>query len=104
MGGERRRPALFIHLKPTMSIIEITYNTSVCVDAGWRSLEITAEAEQTSDRMATVLQVLRINGETPSGYQSRTGAQRQRFNGLAIARREVGARKRPGSCIVREMA
>lgn len=51
-----------------------------------------------------MVKVLTINGETPSGHQSRTGAARQRFNGQAIASREVGLRKRLSACDVLEAA
>lgn len=80
--------------------MQISYNTSVFTPAGWRNVTITAEAEQTSKAMATVSKVIAINGEEPSYGMSRTGANRQKFNGKGIAEREVGARKRLSSCTV----
>ena len=83
-----------------MQTITIDYNSSVFTPAGWRSVTITAEAEQTSKAMATVSKVLAIDGEEPAYGMSRTGANRQKYNGKGIAEREVGARKRLSSCTV----
>ena len=82
--------------------IVIEYNASVMVDAGWRSVTIKAMAEKTSEKMATVLDVLEIDGEVPSGYTSRTGAKRQRYNASSIKERELGKKKRLSSCVVIE--
>jgi hypothetical protein len=78
----------------------IDYTTSVFTPAGWRSVTITAEADQTSAGMATVTKVTAIDGEAPAYDMSRTGARRQAFNGLAIALREIGARKRLSACTI----
>lgn len=78
--------------------MQIKYTASVHTPAGWRSVSITAEADQPSAAMATVTKVLAIDGEEPSYGMSRTGANRQKFNGRAIAMREVGARKRLSAC------
>jgi hypothetical protein len=84
--------------------MKIKYTASVMVAAGWRSVEITAEAEQVSKGMAVVTKVQLIDGEAPNGYQSRTGAKRQTFNASGIAQREVGKKKRLSTCIVEEVA
>jgi hypothetical protein len=84
--------------------IQVSYSASVFVPANWRQVRIEAMARQISPGMAEVAEVLAINGEVPSGHQSRTGAARQRFNGQAIAAREVGARKRLSTCDVLEAA
>ena len=76
----------------------IQYNSSVLVDAGWRSVTITAKAARISKGMAQVVEVTEIDGESPTGYTSRTGAKRQRYNARGVALREVGARKRLSSC------
>ncbi len=81
-----------------MEKIVITYNASVMVQAGWRNVTITAEAEKTSEKMATVIKVLEIDGEEPKGYTSRTGAKRQTYNAAGIASREIGTRKRLSAC------
>jgi peptide deformylase len=85
-----------------MNEIIIDYTTSVFVPAGWRSIDITARAKRISRGMAEVVEVLEIDGETPRGSMSRTGANRQRFNGVGIAAREVGKRKRLSACVVHD--
>jgi len=81
--------------------IEITYNSSVLVNAGWRSVEISAIAELSeSKKMARVTKVTAIDGEEPKGYTSITGAKRQSFNANSIALREVGKNKRISACKV----
>lgn len=82
--------------------MKVTYQTAVFAAAGWRQVEVTAEAEQTSPKMATVTEVLALDGEKPQGTLSRTGAKRQQYNASGIAQREVGARKRLSSCRVLE--
>ena len=81
-------------------MLAIQYTASVFTPAGWRSVTITADADQTSAGMATVTRVTAIDGEAPTYDMSRTGARRQSFNGQAIAKREVGARKRLSACTI----
>jgi hypothetical protein len=83
-----------------MPTIVIDYTASVFTPAGWRSVTITATADQTSPGMATVTKVTAIDGEDPAYGMSRTGAKRQQFNGRAIALREAGARKRLSACTI----
>jgi len=85
-----------------MKKITIKYQASVFTPAGWRSVYITAEAEQTSEKMAKVLQVTLIDDEAPIGYTSRTGAKRQRYHAAGIAQREIGKNKRLSSCTIIE--
>lgn len=80
----------------------IRYNASVFTPAGWRGVEITAEARRISPKMLEVVRVTAIDGEEPTGYTSRTGAKRQTYNAKGVAQREVGARKRASSCRVVE--
>ena len=80
--------------------IKINYSTSVFTPAGWRNVEITATATKISEKTASVLEVLEINGQAPKASMSRTGASRQRFNGCGISRREVGSNKRLSSCTI----
>jgi len=81
-------------------MIRIKYTASVFTGAGWRSVTVTADADQISAGMATVTRITAIDGETPSYGMSRTGARRQQYNGQAIAAREIGARKRLSACAV----
>lgn len=80
----------------------IEYQTSVKVEAGWRDITVKAVAEKTSEKMATVVKVLAIDGDEPTGYTSRTGSKRQRYNASEIAQREVGKNKRLAACVVKE--
>lgn len=82
--------------------MKIEYTASVFTPAGWRGVTIAADAERISAGMARVLAVLAIDGETPAGTMSRTGARRQQFSGSGVAAREVGARKRLSACNVLE--
>jgi hypothetical protein len=80
----------------------ITYNASVHTAAGWRHVTIRAEAERLSAGMAKVTKVIDIDGESPTGTRSRTGARRQQYYAGGVAMREVGARKRISACVVEE--
>lgn len=83
-----------------MEKIIIKYNSSVMVPAGWRHVTIKAEAEKTSEKMATIVKVLEIDGEEPTGYTSRTGAKRQTYHAAGIAQREIGTKKRLSACVI----
>ena len=76
----------------------IKYISSVFTQAGWRSVTITAQANQISPGMAQVVKVTEIDGDAPTGYTSRTGSKRQTYNAAGIAAREIGAKKRISTC------
>ena len=78
--------------------MKIRYQSSVKTPAGWRSVQIVADAEMVSDAMARVTAVLLIDGEKPAYGQSRTGAKRQQFNGLYFAGQQIGTKKRLSAC------
>ena len=82
--------------------ITVKYNTSVYTPAGWRSAEVTAIANQTSAKRCVVSQVLDINGDGNTGYKSRTGAKRQRYNCRGVSLREEGKIKNISSLTVIE--
>jgi len=83
--------------------ITIRYTASVFTQAGWRSVNITALAEPSkTGKMARVIEVVAIDGKTPTTGMSRTGAKRQAYNGKSIAQREVGANKRISACVIVE--
>ena len=64
----------------------VNYTSSVLTyAAGWHAVEITATVERISAKRVRVMQVTHINGELPQIRMSRTGANRQVFNGLYIA-------------------
>lgn len=81
-------------------MIRIQYKASVMVAAGWRSVTIEALAHRVGLRMAKVASVEAIDGEAPTGYLSRTGANRQKYNAAGIARREVNKNKVLSSCSI----
>ena len=83
-----------------MEKITISYKSSVMVDAGWRSVCVTAIADKISTGMAVVTEVTDIDGNGNAGYASRTGAKRQKYNVSGIASREIGKRKRISACQV----
>jgi hypothetical protein len=83
--------------------MRISYDIGVSTPAGWRSVTILAEAEPLNDKMATVVNVVAIDGEKPDYKMSRTGARRQQFNGLYFAHSQVGKRKRLSNCTVIEL-
>jgi hypothetical protein len=87
-----------------MNTIKIKYFASVCTDAGWRGVWVRANAVMVSAKMAEVTEVYKIGGETPAKSMSVSGSRRQAFNGLSIAQREMGAKKRLSACQIIEIA
>ena len=87
-----------------MESIKIKYSTSVFTPAGWRSVWVRATAVMTSAKMAEVTEVTKIGGEDPSRSMSVSGSRRQAFDGLSIAQREMGAKKRLSACQIIEIA
>jgi hypothetical protein len=73
--------------------MKIKYSSSVKTLAGWRSVTVLAEAESLSEKRVKVLKVLDIDGEGNSGFASRTGANRQKYNLGYFAEAEVGKTK-----------
>ena len=80
--------------------VTIEYRTSILVAAGWRSITVTAIAEKISPKRAKVIDVIEINGEPVTSRMSRTGANRQSFNGDFVARIEVGKNKILSKCYI----
>ena len=81
-----------------MATVTVEYSGSALTPAGFRNVKIKAEIELTSAKMGIVKRVLAIDGEEPNHGMSRTGANRQRYNGLALAEREIGKKKRLSTC------
>lgn len=71
----------------------VTYNASVKTPAGWRSVVMTGTANRISPKRVEVLEITHIDGESVSRNMSRTGANRQKFNGAYFASAEVGKKK-----------
>ena len=80
--------------------MKIKYGSSVKTQAGWRSVTVTAEAVQISDKRVTVVKVLDIDGEGATGFASRTGANRQKYNLGYFAQAEAGKTKNVSSVTV----
>lgn len=81
----------------------IKYNSSVLVDAGWRSIYIIAEVDlNKSGKKGTVTKVIDVDGDGNSGYTSRTGAKRQKYNIDYIVKREIDTIKLISKCEVIE--
>lgn len=82
--------------------MKIKYTVGVKTQAGWRSVDVVAEASPVSAKMAEVIKVISLDDEEPRYGMSRTGAKRQQYNGLYFASAEVGKKKRLGSCEIVE--
>lgn len=81
-----------------MNTITIKYNGTVLTPAGFRSVTMTAKAEQISPKRAIVIEVTEIDGEEVKANMSRTGANRQKFYGIGAATREEGKTKNLSAC------
>jgi len=79
-------------------VITIKYKIGVKTFAGHRSVCVQALAEKISDARARVVEVVLIDGEIPTRDMSRTGANRQRYNGAYYAMQEVGKTKNLSAC------
>lgn len=88
---------------PTLTM---SYSTSVRVDAGWRPIWVTVRARPLGrGGLAEVVEVLDVDGEAPdTTWASRTGAKRQGYSPAAIAKREIGRRKRISAALLEDDA
>ena len=73
--------------------MKIEYQSSVLTPAGYRSVDVIATAKPITPKRCEVLEVLSIDGDTPKYGMSRTGANRQRYNGIYLAENEIGKKK-----------
>ena len=71
-------------------MIAVNYNASVLTPAGWRGVVFRAEVERVSAKRVRVVRVVAIDGEPVTRVMSRTGSNRQKFNGAYFAGREAG--------------
>ena len=76
-----------------MKNLTIEYKASVRTPAGHRSVWVTATANRLSAKRVEVVEVLTIDDEKVSSNMSRTGANRQKFNGEYLASQEAGKKK-----------
>lgn len=70
--------------------VNVEYKASVHTPAGWRSVYMKAVADKISDKRVKIVEVTHIDDELVSAYMSRTGANRQKYNGQYFANQEVG--------------
>ena len=82
--------------------MKVDYNGTVLTPAGFRSVKMTAEVEQISEKRVKVIEVVEINGEQVQANMSRTGANRQKFYGIGVAAREDGKIKNLSACTIIE--
>lgn len=76
-----------------MTTLNIEYKASVKTPAGWRSVYMIATAKKLSEKRVEVVKVTHIDDEEVSQNMSRTGANRQKFNGAYFAEQEAGKKK-----------
>lgn len=70
--------------------ITVEYNGSVSTPAGWRSVSYKGTAWKISEKRCRVIEITEIDGEAVEHNMSRTGAERQQFNGVYFADAEKG--------------
>ena len=73
--------------------MKIEYKASVNTPAGHRSVYVVAKALKLSEKRCEVIEVLTIDDEAPRRNMSRTGANRQAFDGLYLSANEAGKKK-----------
>ena len=77
----------------TQAIVNVEYKGSVHTPAGHRSVYFKGTAKKISDKRVEVVSVTHIDDEPVQYNMSRTGANRQKFNGVYFANQEVGKTK-----------
>ena len=82
----------------------VRYGASVHTLAGWRSAHIRAHADKISEKRVQIVEVITIDDEAPVHEMSRTGANRQRYNGVSTAAREAGKIKNLSACEIEKTA
>lgn len=68
----------------------VEYKGSVRTNAGWRVVYYNGTAEKISDKRVKILEITEIDGEPVKRDMSRTGSQRQHYNGDYFADAEKG--------------
>lgn len=70
--------------------VNVEYKASVHIPTGWRSVYMKAVADKISEKRVKIVEVTHIDDELVSANMSRTGANRQKYNGQYFANQEVG--------------
>ena len=73
-----------------MSKCQFEYKGTVHCAAGFRSVYFKGEAEKLSEKRVKVVSITHIDDEPVQRDMSRTGANRQKYNGEYFAAQEVG--------------
>ena len=71
----------------------VEYKGSVNTRAGWRSVYFKANAKKISDKRVEIINIISIDDEPVQYDMSRTGANRQQYNGVYFAEQEHGKKK-----------
>ena len=74
----------------TQTTVSVEYRGSVKTPAGWRSVYYKGTADKISDKRVKIVSIDTIDDEPVSYNMSRTGANRQKFNGHYFAGQEIG--------------
>lgn len=76
-----------------VTLVTVEYKTSVNTPAGWRSVYMKGTAKKLSEKRAEIVEITHIDDEPVQYNMSRTGANRQKFNGSYFAGQEAGKTK-----------
>lgn len=74
----------------TNDMVIVKYKASVYVQAGWRSVYFKGIAKMISDKRCEITEITHIDNEPVTANMSRTGAKRQSFYGIGVAKKEIG--------------
>lgn len=72
------------------NLCKIQYKGTIHCSAGFRSVYFKGTAEKLSPKRIKVVSITHINDEPVTLDMSRTGANRQKFNGVYFANGEIG--------------
>lgn len=79
------------------NLVNVEYKASVLTGAGWRSVYMKGVAKKLSEKRVEIVEITHIDDEDVKYDMSRTGANRQKFNGVYFAKKEIGKKKNVGS-------
>ena len=81
------------------NLVNVEYKASVSTAAGWRSVYMKGTAKKLSEKRVEIVEITHIDDEAVKYDMSRTGANRQKFNGLYFAGQESGKKKNVSSLL-----
>jgi hypothetical protein len=77
----------------TAQLVNVEYKASVHTPAGHRAVYMKGTAHKISEKRVVIVEITHIDDESVQYNMSRTGANRQKFNGVYFAGQEVGKTK-----------